>query len=372
MKKNLIVMPILISVLGLFTACSSGGARASKSIFPGIEECCSVYFDQWVQESEDSGYMPENAMDLYKEAIYNYLAKKAGTEVSTTVTQTSGIVLDAPFIIDDDLDFGIGKSNIVPYVDLTAKVSNTGKEIGYIGRDGKGIPIFAGKATPKDGTVTVGIRFDIVGKKDYTYPLHKALGSVACIEIMSADEFDNHVIQCTGPSYVFKGVAKIKFEGKIADIPETLPGLYNKQERTSRIEEGPEDDYTINEMILSQDDKQVAVVTFSEEGIIHIIKITSPEMFLLEQYYNANHSMCAFLTLHCATDPILVAGAKSIRTYVEHDPETYLEVPALGLGIARFQGFDVKDWQSYGNRRFEKGDILPDSHFTEITLQNRY
>lgn len=372
MKKHLTVLSILVAVLGLVTACSSGGAHKTLGIFPGVEECCSVYFDQWVQEFEDGGYMPANAMDLYKEAIYNYLVEKVGTEVPTTVTQTSGIVLDAPFVIEDNLDFGIGKSNIIPYVDFTAKVSNTGKEVGYIGRNSQGIPIFAGKTTPKDGSITVGVRFDIVGEKDHTYTLHKTLGSLTSIELLSSEELDNHVISCTGPSYGFKGVAKIEFGGLITDVPDILSGLYNKREYASRVEEGPEDDYTINEMTLSQDDKQVAVITYGEEGNIYIIKITSPEMFILEKYYNANHSIPALLTLHCATEPILVAYAHNFRTYVENDPETYMEIPALGLGIARFQGFQVKDWQDYGNKRFEKSDILPDSHFTEITLQNRY
>lgn len=370
MKKQLTLFCFVVAALCLMTACSSGGSRAPKGLLSGVEDCSSVYFDNWIVE-ENASYPADNAMDLFKEKAEEFLKAKVGTEIPTTVTESSGIVLESPFTFTDAAGY-VGKSNGVPYIKISAKASNTGKEVGLIGRDGRGIPVFAGTIAPRDGELSTSIRFDLLYERERTYAVHQLLGSFASIELMSVSELDNHLIACTGPSYNFKGVAKIKLWGNVDDIPESLPDLYNKKELTSHVEEGPEDDYTIYNLILSQDDKQAAVVYYDESGKIYDIRMTSPEMFIMSKYYNANHSMSPFLTLHCASAPALVMSEGGFKPYVMYDPDTYMEIPALGMGLARFTGFEVKDWQAYGNKVFAKTDIVPESCFTQIILRQNY
>ena len=370
MKKQLTLLGFVVAALCLMTACSSGGSHAPKGLLSGVEDCSSVYFDNWIVE-EHSSYPADNAMDLYKEKAEEFLKAKVGTEIPTSVTESSGIVLESPFTFTEAAGH-VGKSNGVPYIKISAKVSNTGKEVGLIGRDGRGIPVFAGSFAPKDGELSTSIRFDLLYEREHTYAVHQLLGSFASIELMSPAELDNHLIACTGPSYNFKGVAKIKLWGNVDDIPESLPDLYNKKELTSRVEEGPEDDYTIYNLILSQNDKQAAVVYYDEKGRIYDIRITSPEMFMLSKYYDANHSLSPFITLHCASLPILVMRERGVKPYVMYDPDTYMEIPALGVGIARFTGFEVKDWQASGNKVFAKTDLVPETRFTTIILRQDY
>lgn len=361
----------MIAAVSLISACSSEGNSSSKGILAGVEECIAYYNSLWIEE-EDYGYMPDDAIDLYKKKLEDFLTPKIGTEIPTTVTESSGIILESPFVIDE-VNCGVGRPSITPGVLFRAKASNTGQKVGYIGRNSQGIPVFAGTEEPENGVISIYFFFDKSGGDDYIFRVHKTLGSFVSIELMSAEELNNHIITSYSDwgNYYKRGVAKIELDGKLSDIPESLPDLYNQREYTQRNEEGPEDDFTINEMILKQNGKQVAVVRYSDADVITSIKITSPEMFYMDNSYTI-HNFPTTLAVHIASDPMLVLHGHRAKNVIEYDPETYLEVPAVAMGIARFQGIEVKNWQPNGNQLFEDADIVPGSHFTEITIQNRY
>lgn len=371
MRKIYLIFGLI--VVGFISACSSGGNSSSKGILAGVEECAAYYFSLWIEE-EDYKYMPKDAIDLYKKNLEDFLMTKIGTEIPTTVTESSGINLESPFVIEE-VNCGVGRPIITPGVHFRAKASNTGQKVGYIGRNSQGIPVFAGTEEPENGEIDIYFFFDNSGDDDYIYLVHKTLGSFVSIELMSEEELNNHIITSYSNwgdlSLVRKGVAKIVLDRKLSEIPECLPGLYNQREYTQRVEEGPEDDFTIKEMILKQDGKQVAVVTYSDTEKITRIKITSPEMFYMDNHYTSNYHLSTALTVHIASDPMLILHGHRAKKVIEYDPETYLEVPAVAMGIARFQGIEVKNWQPNDNQLFEDADIVPNSHFTEITIQNR-
>lgn len=350
----------------VIAGCSSkGGGAVKKGVLSGVEDCCAVFYD-----NEDQDY--SSAMDQFKTKIEEFLKAKIGTEIPTTATAASGIVIDAPFTITDAEGF-VGKSNGAPFMKMEAKASNIStKEVGIIGRDGAGNPVLCAKINAADGSLYSAVRFDIVYPRDYGFQVHKALGSVASIEVMSDAEYTDHVIYNSGPSYNFRGVAQVKLGGKADNVPESVPGIYNKKEVVTSVIEGPEEDFTVYTLVLSQDDKKVAEVSYDDySGDIYGITVTSPEMFLPHKYYSANHSSAALLALSCASSPVLVAysGAK---TYVSNDPDTLLELPVLGMSLARFWGFEVEGWQPYGNTSFEKSSIVPDSQITKVTIRERY
>ena len=336
-----------------------------------MEECSNVYFDQWIDEGKGDGYMPDGAYDMYKEKFSEFLTPKIGTKVPFTATESSGIVPEPTGSVADVIT-GVGKYNTAPSVYLSVKVANAGETVAYIGRNGQGIPVFAGWAKPKDGELRIGLKFDVFGLREHEYARHKALGSFTTIELMNPKELDEHIIYYTGPwGNYFRGVAKMGLKCSVNDIPESLPGLYNKKEDTSRYLDGPEDGYNLYELVLSQDDKRVAVVNYEENKNIYFIQILSPEMFILDRYFNSSPGDETFLTIHVASDPILVMHASRAKAIVDYNQETYLESPAVSFGVVHFLGIEVKDWKSYDNKPFKDADIVPGSHFTEITIQKR-
>lgn len=367
MKTKLTFFCCVTAAMCLLTGCTSDGG-SSKGVFKGVEECSSVYYENNI-ETEYGSRPADNAMDLYKQKVQDFLTEKIGVAIPTYATETSGIVVESQFTVAQAEGY-VGRSNGTPFVTMTAKASNTGKEVGYIGRDGNGIPVFAGTISPKGGELSVAVRFDLLHDPLNTKLVHKTLGSVASIELMSYEELDNHIISCS--SYYFTGVAKIELGGKTAKIPESLPDLYNNRELTSYVEEGPEEDFTINRMILRQDDRQFAVVTYGEPDYIYDIRITSPEAFVLYKYYDANHSRAAQLVISCATEPLIVMNNSDFRQRVMNDPETEVEIPAFKKGKARYYGFKVEGWKEYGNKEFYKKDIIPGSHFTTVILRENY
>ena len=354
------------AALAAFVSCGSnngGGGKSAKAPLAGLDQHVIDYFEDWNAHADDGHYDSKEAYNRMKEGMEKQLTEAIGQTYATSINPDAG-TLETPFTITE-ASGNVGKSTAAPYAALVAKVQTEKTVLGYICRDKDGLPIYAGKANPANGEMRFTLVFSQNGASQYCMALSKALASIASVDILEEKAFENHVLFCEGPSYNKKGFGPVSLLGSIDDIPETLPGIYDKKEFTSYIEEGPEDDYEITQLVLSNGGEKAAVITYAEDNNVYAINILTPEIFVLPKL----HTYDGNLALHCQSEATLLLNSAGNRGKFDTN-EDYQEIPVVKIGAAQFRGMEVKEMKPYGNTEFYIKDLVDGTRAHNILIRN--
>lgn len=364
--KTLTKSILVAAGLAAIVSCGSngGGGKAAKAPLDGIDQYVTAYFEDWDAHADDRDYDAKEAYDRMKENMEKQLTNAVGQTYATKIVPDAG-TLEAPFTITD-ASGNVGKSTAVPYAALAAKIQTEKSVLGYICRDKDGLPVYAGKANVSNGEMRFSLVFSQDGSSQYCIALSKAIASIAGIDILDEKAFENHVLFCEGPSYNKKGFGPVVLRGTIDDIPDTLPGIFDKKEFTSYVEEGPEEDFEITRIVLSNAGKEVVVIGYeSENNQIYSIDIKTPEVFVLPKL----HTYDGNPTLHCQSEAILLMNSSGGRGKFDTN-EDYQEIPVIKIGSAQFRGMEVKEMKPYGNTAFGIKDLVDGTRADAVLVRS--
>ena len=359
MKRIAIVnwtLTFLLSGLAVcVAACNASGDGASgKCPFEGVEKYVIAYC-----EDTEGGNL---AYDQMKEGIEAHLTAAVGGTLKTKVDAEIATV-ETPFTIVE-ASGNVGRSAADPYVVLAAGLRTDEERLGFICRDKDDLPVFVGKADVSEGSVQISVPFGHDGAFAKWIALYRVLSSMVSVELVRERDFDDRVLYCTGESYNKKGFGRIAMGADADDVPDAMPGVYDSKELVSRVEEGPEDDYTILEIILKKDGEKVAGILYSDEdNRIYEMEIRTPEVFALESTRGKNGQ----IPLHCKTDACILLDAGRGQGFFDVDKD-YQRIAASKIGMASFQGMEVVGKDDYGKVDFGYDDLVPGARADRIVL----
>ncbi len=362
MKKLISTIALAAGLLAIVSCGSSGGkGSSSKAPLAGLEQYTIAYFDEIYAHMDDPKYDQSEALNKMKESIEKHLSATVGKKMQTICDPAVGKV-ETPFTVSE-VSGNVGRSSAVPYALLSSEITTDASVLGYICRDKDGLPVYAGKAPVSDGKISVTIRFSHEGAKEWCIASDKTLSSMTSIELLSENDFNSHILNCKGASYNPKGFGDVKLFGKASAVPASMAGIYDKTEVKTSVEEGPEEDFEITELIFSSNGTQVACAGFADDEI-YSIEVTTPEIFYLPDV----HKYDGNIPLHCKSEAVLLlqaAGGRGTFTDVN-----YIDVPAVKIGMAWFTGMKLKDENP--RREFYAADIAEGSRAEKFVLRRSY
>lgn len=333
--KNLIIA-LLVAYIAL--SCKSGnGTKSSARInepFSGVEKIIKAYND--ADDSDERDF--NTRYNELKANIEAHLQKSIGTELLTNVSDEFPGVVNSNFTVAK-ANGNIGQSTAIPYLWLSADITmNEGAEkqkVGFICRNGKGLPVFAGLESVSDGKVIIEIDFPLPGDGEKAYITSKVLSSVAQIDILSANELENHMITTD----YYGGFGPIRLKNSIDGIPDQLAGVFDKKESGIVL--------NANAITLSSGKKKVADCFYDADNIIQEIHIYSSDLFVLNPYGGNIPGHCNIPARLMLGDPYNGWGIMS------YNVNTEVVYPTIKVGYARFTGFQttepVNDSSFYGD-----------------------
>lgn len=357
---------IIAFIVLAFTSCSSSNSEKKGIAGPlaGIEEYTITYYHQY---DDEENFNFDEAYNQMKEGFEKHLTAAIGQSIPTNVVSDL-VVLNTPFTIEK-ASGNVGRSTADPYVILVAGVQTNQKALGFIGRDSEGLPVIAGICEVSEGTVSVEIDFEHQHGYEIDLASDKLLSSVCSIDLMDTDSFDNHILYCWGESYNKKGFGPVSLFKKASSVPDELPGIYDKIKLTSYLEEGPEEDFEIKQIVLSQKNETVAIVTYADDTEeIYQIDIITPEVFVPTDLHPSHGGR----VLHCKSLAVLLLSAAHGEGQFDIDEANYQEIPVLNVGWAKYKGFEIKEMLPYGNREFSLEDLVDGTRANKVTIRSRY
>lgn len=362
MRKSVKAIAIAIISSAVLSCGSSGGKQSSsKAPLSGIEQYTIAFFAELDEHEDDRNFDQREALDRMKEGFEKHLTAAVGKKIPTSASALVGSI-DEPFTVTE-CSGNVGRSSAVPYAILTAKVQTEAKKLGYICRDKDGLPVWAGKADVADGEISIPLRFSHDGARDWCIASDKTMASISSVDLLSENDFEARVLYCKGASYNFKGFGSIKLFGKASEIAGTLEGVYDKTEVETSVEEGPEEDFEITRLVLSNKGEKVAAVGYDNDEI-YAVEVNTPEVFCLPDVYKYDGS----IPLHCKSAAALLLQAAGGRgTFTD---ENYIDIPAIKIGMAWFTGMKLKD--DSPRREFYIKDLADDTRAEKVVLRRTY
>lgn len=375
MKKNsLLNAAILLLAVMIAYSCSSGTGGKSSGPIAGVEKYTKAFMEEQAkhvvdladEDEEEDDWDWDDAFDQMKKDIEDHLTAAIGKTFNTNVSADVATV-ETPFTVKE-ASGNVGRSTAVPYVVIAAKLQSGNSSLGYICRDQNDVPVIAGKGKIKDGELEIVITFECSGRDEYCIAANKMRSSVTSVDLMDEKEFDSHVISCGGSGWGSsgkKGFGGILLRGKLKDIPDALPGIYDKKELSSYVIEGPEEDFEVAQATLSKGNKKVALVKEDEEAGIFSIDIYSPDLFVLASDTKGGKDL-----VNCVSDvAILLNASSSGRGVFDPDGELVEYVPVIKVGSAYFKGMKLKKEGPYNEGSFYYSDVVPETCADRVTIR---
>lgn len=350
----------------LLAACGggNGGNTTSnlKAPLEGIDQIESKFFALEKENSDVREFDWKEAYNAAKGELETFMSAHIGETLPTTLSAGITAPLLEPFTITK-AGGNVGRSTADPFVVFTAKLQTEEKlSLGYIFRDKDGLPVYAGFCDVKDGEAKVEMVFPMASKsREYLAEAARIKASAVQVELMTLDQLDARVLSCKG--WGKKGFDKVVLDGKVADVPDALPGVYDKKELVVTTEWEDGDEFEVPQMILSLGEEKVAVVNHYD-GKIHYIEIVSPRVFAL----SPSDSYHGSIPLHALSSALILLGADGTSGKMETN-DHYMEVPKVALGKARFNGIQLKEGARPG-RSFHLDDLAEGSHATSVSFLN--
>ena len=357
MKTNSFLFSMMSVVLATTFSCSSGGGGGSKGPISGAEKYIIAFYDQETRNEDNDDWDWDGAYDEMKSAIEEHLTAAMGKPFATNVSADAG-TLESPFAVTY-ASGNVGRSTADPFVILSAKLRSSKSSLGYICRDGKGLPVAGGISKIEDGEMEIALVFEYSALNDYCIAVNRELSSVVTIDVMDENEFENHVVKDGEGWNYTRGFGGIYIGGKLTDIPDELPGIYDKKETSNYVLDGVEN----TQVALRGKGKDVAIVKGNDKDGINYMEILSPELFIVPDYDIKGRSL-----LHCNSDGYILLYAGGCKTSFESD-EKGAAVPIAKVKYAYFKGLEINNSKSAHDRSFYYEDIVSGTRAKSLILK---